>query len=89
MKKESFIKIESGFYDLGNTGHAVRKAKKGPTKGLWYHIDFADNLSGPFNTAKEAKENALLAAYGYGDWNGGSFPGKEKKFNVFCRAALC
>lgn len=67
MKKESFIKIEAGFYELGNTGHVIRKAKNGPTKGMWYHIDFDDNLNGPFNTAREAKENALLGAYGWDD----------------------
>ena len=67
MKKESFTKIEAGFYGLGNTGHAIRKAKSGSTKGKWYHIDFSDNLNGPFDTASEAKENALLGAYGYGD----------------------
>ena len=67
MKQESFIKIEAGFYDLGNTGHEVRRAKSGPTKGKWYHIDFDGDLNGPFNTAREAKEEALLCAYGWDD----------------------
>ena len=60
-----FTKIKAGHYELGNTGHEVRKAFSGETKGKWYHINFNGDLSKPFETAKEAKNEAELSAYGF------------------------
>ena len=61
----TFTKIKKGYYELGNTGHEVRKALQGQNAGKWFHIDFDGNISKPFNTAKEAKQEAELSAYGF------------------------